>query len=171
VTDKVTKSTVTKSSTGLKRLYADLRRHPVKAHFKTHFRLGLYLLQNHSEKGLWQHAQNKNPHHTRQLSLSLDLPCMCPNSTPKSFLIPWVEYHLQDIVHSIGEKPSSTETGPPLTNICIYIYTYHVTLRRKSPNCSQSKTYFQVTELMTNSFFLSFANWPHESSRKRGLRR
>jgi len=46
---------------GLERLCVDLRRHPVIAHtrcdFKTHYSLGLYVLLNLSEKGLWQHAQ------------------------------------------------------------------------------------------------------------------
>jgi len=51
----------------------------------------------------------KSPHHTRQLSLTFDLSCMCPKSSP----IPSIEYHSQDIVHSIGEKPSSNDFDSP----------------------------------------------------------
>jgi len=32
---------------------------------------------------------------------------------PKSSSIPSDEYHSQDIVHGIGEKPSSTDCGSP----------------------------------------------------------
>jgi len=46
----------------------------------------------------------KNPHHSRQLSLSFDLSCMGPKS---SQIIPSDEYLSQDLVHGIGEKPSS----------------------------------------------------------------
>jgi len=34
---------------------------------------------------------------------------MCPKSSP----IPSIEYHSQDIVHSIGEKPSSNDFDSP----------------------------------------------------------
>jgi len=44
----------------------------------------------------------KNPHYSRQLSLTFDLSCMGPKSSP----IPSDEYHSQDLVHAIGEKPS-----------------------------------------------------------------
>ena len=83
---------------------------------QTHYWLGLYVLQNLSEKKLWYHAQPfgctqqapqpKPLHHARQLSLTFGLSCMCPKS---STMIPSVEYHLHDIVCSIGQKPSSTE--------------------------------------------------------------
>jgi len=51
----------------------------------------------------------KNPHHSRQLSLTFDLSCMGPKSSP----IPSDEYHSQDLVHGIGEKPSSTDCDSP----------------------------------------------------------
>jgi len=51
----------------------------------------------------------KNPHHTRQLSLTFDVSSMCPQSYP----IPWIEYHSRDIVHSIKEKPLSTDCDSP----------------------------------------------------------
>jgi len=51
----------------------------------------------------------KNPHHSRQLSLTFDLSCMGPKSSP----IPSDEYHSQDLVHGIGEKLSSTDCDGP----------------------------------------------------------
>ena len=47
----------------------------------------------------------KNPYHSPQLSLTFDLSCMGPISSP----IPSDEYHSQDLVHGIGENPSSPD--------------------------------------------------------------
>jgi len=47
----------------------------------------------------------KNPHHSRQLSLTFDSSCMGPKSSP----IPLDKYHSQDLVHGIGEKPARLE--------------------------------------------------------------
>jgi len=103
---------------------ADLRRHPVKAHtrhlFQDPLRLGLYLLQDLSEEGLWKQAQpisctQEAPQlrtritHDNLTILTFDLSCMGSKSSP----IPSDEYHSQDLVHGIGEKPSSTDCDGP----------------------------------------------------------
>jgi len=114
---------VTKLTTGLERLCADLRRHPVKAHTRHLFLnplLTWFVLAPKSLQGgtleagasyrLYPRSTSaKNPHHLRQLSLTFDLSCMGPKSSP----IPSDEYHSQDLVHGIGEKPSSTDSDSP----------------------------------------------------------
>ena len=54
-------------------------------------------------------TSGQNPHHLRQLSLRFDLSSM----GPKSSQIPLGEYHSQDLVHGIGEKPLSTDCDDP----------------------------------------------------------
>ena len=47
--------------------------------------------------------------HDNLTILTFDLSCMGPKSSP----IPSDEYHSQDLVHGIGEKPSSTDCDGP----------------------------------------------------------
>ena len=108
---------------GIERLCADLRRHPVKAHTRHLFQdplLTWFVLPPKYLRGgtldtcaacrLYPRSTSaKNPHLSRQLSLTIDLSCMGTKSSP----IPSDEYHSQDLVHGIGEKPSSTDCDSP----------------------------------------------------------
>jgi len=99
---------------GLERLCADLRWHPVKAHTRHVFQDPLltwfvlppkYLRGGTLDTGAayWLYPRSispKNPHLSRQLSLTFDLSCMGTKSSP----IPSDEYHSQDLVHDIGEN-------------------------------------------------------------------
>ena len=120
---RLAKNTLTKSTMRLEHLCADLRQHPVKAHNRHLFQdplLPWFVLDSNSLRGgtletgaayrLYPRSTSaKNPHHSRQLSLTFDLSCMCLKSSP----IPSDEYQSQDIVHGIGEKPSSTDCDGP----------------------------------------------------------
>jgi hypothetical protein len=108
---------------GLERLCADLRQHPVKAHTRHLFQdplLPWFVLDSNSLRGgtletgaayrLYPRSTSaKNPHHSPQLSLTFDLFCI----GLKSSRIPLDKYYLHDLVHGIGEKPSSTDCDGP----------------------------------------------------------
>jgi hypothetical protein len=101
---------------GLERLCTDVQQHPVKTHNRHLFQdpiLTWFVLAPKSLGGTLEtvaayqlyprSTSAKNPHHSRQLSRTFDLSCMGLKSSP----IPSDEYHSQDLVHGIGEKPSS----------------------------------------------------------------
>jgi len=118
---------VTKSTMGLEYLCTDLRQHPVKAHTRSRhlfqdplltwfvlapesLRLRGGTLETGAAYQLYpRRTSAKNPHHSQQLSLTFDLSCMGPKSSP----IPSDEYHSHDLVHGKGDKPSSTDCDGP----------------------------------------------------------